>query len=115
MGSGYKIMLDDGQLVYFNEMGEYIGEDGMGGGMHGNGGGMGGGMHDGGCNNCMGGDTIPAADLPQAVLDYVTENYPGDSIENAMLENNGYLFLHLSSGVMLLFDADGNTLFDSGN
>jgi len=190
MGSGYEITLENGQLVYFNEMGNCIGEGGMhnGGGMHGNnGGGMhgnGGGMGGGNCNNCMGGDTIPAADLPQTVLDYVSENYPGEtivtvvvhlhgdysvelsngtvlmfeedgefmheclgtgngggwggttipvadlpaavvayvtahypdaSISNAMLKNNGYYFLHLSNGVMLLFDAGGNILFDSGN
>jgi putative PepSY-like beta-lactamase-inhibitor len=199
MDSGYEIMLEDGQLIYFNEMGNCIGEGDMhsgeggmggnnGGGMHGNNGGMGGGMGgsmgNGNCNNCMGGDTIPAADLPQAVLDYVSENYPEEiivtvvvhphgnysvelssgtvlmfddngefmhacdgegmgggwggatisvedlpaavldyvtehypdaTIESALEKHNGYYFLHLSNGEMLLFDADGNILFDSGN
>ena len=62
-----------------------------------------------------GGTIISVEDLPAVVLAYVTENYPDDSITTAMLKNNGYFFVHLSNGVMLLFDTDGNILFDSGN
>ena len=118
MGSGYEITLENGQLVYFNEMGNCIGEGGMhnGGGMHGNnGGGMhgnGGGMGGGNCNNCMGGDTIPAADLPQTVLDYVSENYPGETIVTVVVHLHGDYSVELSNGTVLMFEEDGEFMHE---
>ena len=57
------------------------------------------------------GDTyINPADLPQAILDYIANNYPNNTIDEAELENNGNYEVELDDDTELIFDADGNFL-----
>jgi Putative beta-lactamase-inhibitor-like, PepSY-like len=54
-------------------------------------------------------------DLPQAAQDYIATNYPGETVKRGCQKNNGNYIVKLSNDVKILFDADGNMLFDSGN
>lgn len=53
-------------------------------------------------------DEIDIADLPQAIADYVSNNYTGVEIEGAWFddETNEY-YIELSNDLVLIFDADG--------
>jgi hypothetical protein len=53
---------------------------------------------------------VSTASLPQKILDYVTENYPGVTIREAELEDNGNYEVYLRNGLELIFDANGNFL-----
>ena len=60
---------------------------------------------------------IPLDSLPQAVVDYVTANYPNDTMEGAVVDTEtGNIYVLLSSEIVLEFDADGNFIeaFDEG-
>lgn len=58
---------------------------------------------------------IPVSQLPQTILDYVTENYPNLTITEAEVEYNrsgdvvGYE-IELSNELELYFDAEGNLI-----
>lgn len=56
-------------------------------------------------------EDIDTADLPQAIIDYVTANYPDAEIDEAgkCLENGDYM-VELDNGLILVFDKDGNFL-----
>ncbi|MCC6726911.1 MAG: PepSY-like domain-containing protein [Saprospiraceae bacterium] len=54
-------------------------------------------------------------DLPQAAQDYIATNYPGETLDHGCVKNNGNFFVELSNDAKILFDADGNVVFDSGN
>jgi hypothetical protein len=82
-----------------------------GGGGMGPGGGPGGPVGPGG----MGGTQINVDELPQLAKDYIAANYPDSTVEFVVLKNNGKYFVKMATGEKLLFDADGNILFDSGN
>ncbi len=69
-----------------------------------------GGPHHHHCNTAV---TID--DLPQAAQDYIAANYAGDTVVRGCQKNNGNYIVKLSNDVKILFDADGNMLFDSGN
>jgi hypothetical protein len=69
-----------------------------------------GGPHHHHCNAPVGLD-----DLPQAAQDYLAANYPGETVVRGCQKNNGNYIVKLSGGAKILFDADGNMLFDSGN
>ncbi|WP_029034155.1 PepSY-like domain-containing protein [Salinimicrobium terrae] len=55
-------------------------------------------------------DYINAAALPQAVLGYISENYPDNTIHEAEIEDNGNYEVELNSGTELVFDSQGNFL-----
>ncbi len=48
--------------------------------------------------------------LPQPVLDYISEKYPDQTIVEAEIEDNNNYEVQLSSGLELIFDAEGNFL-----
>ena len=87
---------------------------------HGNHGGMGGhhgnmGNHSGPNEPCWGGTDIEIANLPAAIPAYVNANHPDATIEHAMQAYNHNYFLRLSDCARLVFDENGNVLFDSGD
>ncbi len=53
---------------------------------------------------------IDPADLPQNILDYISENYPNNTIIEAEIEDDGEYEVTLNNGVELEFDAEGNFL-----
>ncbi len=119
--TGYAVELSDGTVLLFNAEGEFFNECGdfPGGGPGGGGPGHGdhGGHHgnqggDHGPNGpqggCTAGDTIDVASLPTTITDYVAANYGGETIVNAVVKPSGKFGVELSSGTVLLFDADGN-------
>lgn len=62
-------------------------------------------------NNCMNGDTISVDSLSQAVLDYVTANYPNDKIVGAVVKKKGKITaVELSNGTVLIFSKSGKFL-----
>ena len=109
-GNGYEVILEDGQELYFGMDGSFLGhgDDDHGGGQMGNGhhgnDGHGGGGY---AANCIEGAAINPADLPQAVLDYATDNYPGLSIATAVIKPSGKFGVEMSDGMVLLFDEQG--------
>ncbi len=95
----YAVGLSSGTVLLFNAEGEFRAICGGGGGI----------------GNWHGGTEVAVEDLPAAVTDYVTANYPDATIVKAKQRNDGNYFLRLDNGVKLVFDVDGNILFDSGN
>ena len=59
------------------------------------------------------GNDIPASSLPQAILDYITINYPGSTIVEAEEYPNQYE-VTLNNGLKLEFDLNGNFIEVSG-
>lgn len=53
-------------------------------------------------------------DLPQAAQDYIAATYADATVDHGCLKINGNFIVELSNGAKILFDADGNVLFDSG-
>lgn len=51
---------------------------------------------------------IDPASLPAAILTYIQQNFPNDSILFANWDDDGYYEIQLSSGVELYFDSTGN-------
>lgn len=62
-----------------------------------------------------GGTDIAPDQLPQAILDYLAANHADATIERAVLTFSGKYFIRLSDGTKLIFDENGNVLFDSGD
>ena len=79
---------------------------------HGNHGGMN--NHNGSNEHCWGGTSISIDDLPTAIAEYIETNHPDTNIEHVMQTFNNNYFLRLSNCARLVFDEDGNILFDSG-
>lgn len=86
----YEIKLSDGTEVIFDSQGEFLGIDDD--------------------ENEFGDEDIDPSDLPQNILDFISNNYPGINIEEAELENNGNYEVELENDVELIFDGDGNFL-----
>lgn len=53
---------------------------------------------------------INTAALPQAILNYVSTNYPDNTIHEAEIEDNNNYEVELNNGVELIFDQQGNFL-----
>lgn len=53
---------------------------------------------------------VNTSSLPQPVLDYITENYPEQTIWKAEMEENTNYEVKLSNGTELIFDSQGNFL-----
>ena len=62
--------------------------------------------HHGG-NRCLRGDTVSVADLPAAIATYVEPTYPGATITTAVQKPNGAFGVEVSTGEVLLVDAEG--------
>ncbi|WP_252112680.1 PepSY-like domain-containing protein [Gramella jeungdoensis] len=86
----YEIELSDGTELIFNSQGEFLGVDND--------------------ENEFGDEDIAPSELPQNILDFISDNYPGVDIEEAELENNGNYEVELENDVELIFDGDGNFL-----
>lgn len=98
----YGVELANGIVLLFNADGTFIKEcDGQ----------PDGGPHHHHCNAPV----TDLSDLPQPAQDYITDTYPGETIARGCVKNNGNYIVKLSGGAKILFDADGNVLFDSGN
>lgn len=117
----FAVELGDGTVLLFDTDGTFIKEcgvmePGLGGygpwGPHGHHGGMGPGGNGGGN---FGGTQISPEELPQPAQDYLSSQYPDATVEVAFQKPNGFFFVKLSNGEKLLFGANGNILFDSGN
>lgn len=61
-------------------------------------------------SNDYGDSDVALSDLPQVILDFITANYPNETITEAELENNENYEVELSDHTDLVFDADGNFL-----
>ena len=79
------------------------------------GGSMGHGYGGGGIGPCWGGESIPEADLPTDITNYLDLNYPDAEVLFIMQNYSGYYMLRLEDCVRLVFDENGILLFDSGN
>ena len=56
-------------------------------------------------------NNIAIEDLPTAITDYVSANYPAAIITEAELEDNGTIEVELDNDIELYFDSDGNILY----
>ncbi len=70
--------------------------------------------HNGPNEHCWGGTSISIDDLPPAITTYIDDNHADTTIEHVMQTFNNNYFLRLSDCARLVFDEDGNILFDSG-
>lgn len=86
----YEITLRDDTELIFNSQGEFLGIDDE--------------------ENDFDDEHIPSSELPQNILDFISDNFPGINIEEAELENNGNYEVELENDVELIFDGDGNFL-----
>ncbi len=100
-GMGYEVELEDGQDLYFRENGNCIGRGDEDRGRPG--------------FRCMHGDSIDIASLPQSISDYITANYPNESIVRAVTKPNGGYAVKLSDDTVLLFNADGEFFDECGD
>lgn len=55
-------------------------------------------------------DHINSASLPQEILNYISTNYPDNTILEAEVEDNNNFEVELNNGTELIFDQDGNFL-----
>ena len=55
-------------------------------------------------------DYINPAALPQAILNYISTNYPNNTIREAEIEDNNNYEVELNNGTELIFDSQGNFL-----
>tara|TARA_R110002073_G_scaffold242529_1_gene404547 strand:- start:1096 stop:1881 length:786 start_codon:yes stop_codon:yes gene_type:complete len=55
-------------------------------------------------------NAINVATLPQSILDYISTNYPNETIQTSEIEDNGNYEVYLSSNVELIFDTNGDFL-----
>ena len=94
----YAVGLSNGAIVIFDEEGEFISRCGRwdGPGQQ--------------ARRCMRGQEVDVAGLPQAITDYVANNYAGETIDKASTKPNGIFAVKLSSNDILMFNADGEFL-----
>lgn len=55
-------------------------------------------------------DYINSAALPQSILNYISTNYPDNTIKEAEVEDNNNYEVELNNGTELIFDQQGNFL-----
>ncbi len=97
-GKGYELQLETGINVYFNEGNRCLGDR----------------PHPNPRFRCLRGDSVGVADLPQEVVDFITDNVPGETIEVAVLKPFGLYAVGLSNGAVLMFDENGEFLTRCG-
>jgi hypothetical protein len=54
------------------------------------------------------GEKIDTADLPDAVKNYISTNYPNVTLERAKINHNDQYMVKVTGDLILVFDADGN-------
>lgn len=86
----YEIELSDDTELIFDANGKFLGRA------------------DDDANDDRDDDDIAASDLPQVITDYITANYPDNSIIEAEREDDDGYEVTLNNGVELEFDAEGN-------
>jgi hypothetical protein len=64
---------------------------------------------------CWGGESIDLDDIPPVIASYLHQNYPESELLFVMQSYHGQYMLRLEDCVRLVFDENGNLLFDSGN
>lgn len=87
----YEITLSDDTELVFDSEGNFLGEDTDE-------------------EDDFGDEEVEVSELPQNILDFIAQNYPGVVIEEAELENNGNYEIELENDVELIFDPEGNFL-----
>ncbi len=100
--AGYELTMGTGENLYFNLEGDVLEFRGPGDGNFG---------PNGPHGPCFirgrgFGRPVPVADLPAVVVDYISTNYPDNTIERAKARN-GFLFVKLNGPVVLLFNSAG--------
>ncbi len=86
----FEIELSNDTELIFNAQGEFLGIDDE--------------------ENEFGDEEIDPAVLPQNILDFISDNFPGLGIDEAELENNGNYEIELDNDIELIFDGEGNFL-----
>lgn len=81
----YEVELNNGMELYFDAQGNFLGSE-------------------------VDDRPIAVGDLPAAITQYVSQNYPNQTIVSAEIDDNMYE-LELSNGVELYFDLSGNFLY----
>ena len=89
--NNYEVELNDGTELIFDQQGNFLGID------------------DDDVDDFGDEDILPG-DIPANILDFIATYFPGATIEEAELENNGHYEIELSDDVELIFDADGEFL-----
>ncbi len=95
---GYELQLETGINAYFNDRKRFLGHR----------------PHPRPRFRCLRGDTIDVADLPQAVLDYIADNLPDETIEVAVVKPFGLYAVGLSNDAILVFDEEGEFISRCG-
>ncbi len=124
VNKGYRTTMGNGEILFFNTSGdvlEYEGEvhpNGPLGGVHPHGPcsrlrrflrGHHGDHDSNGDGHPDGPFAFNADELPTAITDYITENYPDDEIVRAAFKDDKFLIL-INAPAILAFDEDGNFL-----
>jgi hypothetical protein len=86
-----EITLSDGTELIFDTQGNFLGEDNDE-------------------DDDFGDRHVNISDLPKSITDFIAEYFPGISIEEAEIENNGNYEIELENDVELIFDSNGNFL-----
>ena len=86
----FEIELSNDTELIFNAQGEFLGVDDE--------------------ENEFDDEEIDPASLPQNILDFISDNFPGLGIDEAELENNGNYEIELDNDIELIFDGEGNFL-----
>ncbi len=86
----FEIELSNDTELIFNAQGEFLGIDDE--------------------ENEFDDEEIDPAVLPQNILDFISDNFPGLGIDEAELENNGNYEIELDNDIELIFDGEGNFL-----
>jgi hypothetical protein len=61
---------------------------------------------------CGRGEPVNVDELPDAIVDYITENYPGEDILRAKLKGNKYL-VKITGHMILVFEENGTFLLEA--
>lgn len=94
-GLGFEVLLSDATRVYFDEKGDCLNGTEKGG-------------RKGKKRKRDRGEAISIDDLPTAITDYITANYPDATIDGARTHPEKGFMVKLSTDWVVLFDLDGN-------
>lgn len=89
--NNFEIYLSNGLELVFDQDGNFLGIDDDG-------------------DEDFGDEHLSVSDLPQNILDFIEQYFPGVEIEEAEKENNGNYEIELENDVELIFDSNGNFL-----
>ena len=89
--NNFEIYLSNGLELVFDQDGNFLGIDDDG-------------------DEDFGDEHVSVSELPQNILDFIEQYFPGVEIEEAEKENNGNYEIELENDVELIFDSNGNFL-----